>query len=138
MIVTDLDTLQKVSKEFEGTEEELDIIINMLEKELKDCKLNGVGLAMIQIGFPVRVSIIRTSKLKLDLVNPVIIGGSRLVVLREGCLSFPNEFINVRRQEDITVRNGDGEVIILSGFEAQAVQHEIDHFNGLTMFDREV
>jgi len=105
---------------------------------LDNCENAGVGLAAIQIGIPVRVGIIRTPKLKLDLVNAEIISGSEMHPVQEGCLSFPGEFIIVNRMKNILVRNEDGRIYELSEFEAQAIQHEIDHFNGLTMFDRRV
>lgn len=136
MIITNEKQLRIKSKEFQGTEEDLAALIFELEFELKNCQNPGVGLAAIQIGKPVKVAIIRTDKLKLDLVNAEIIGGSRVIKLKEGCLSFPNQFIDVMRMENVTVLNNGFETTELSGFEAQVVQHETDHFNGLTMFDR--
>ena len=138
MIVTNEEQLRIQSEPFTGTEEELSNLIKVLEFELELCENPGVGLAAIQIGIPVQVGIIRTEEIGLDLVNTKIVSCSEMVKLREGCLSFPGQFIDVYRMHTITMDNKDGEIMEISGFIAQAVQHEVDHFSGLTMFDRRV
>jgi peptide deformylase len=74
------------------------------------------------------------------MVNPRIIerGGSR--VFREGCMSVPEYTGNVTRAEHIVVeftnRQGQLRVVESSGFEAVAIQHELDHLDGLLFLDR--
>ena len=136
MIITDEKTLRIKSNLFDGTRLELSDLVTTLEIELENCGFPGVGLAAIQIGVPIQVGIIRTEKLYLDLINTTIVGGAGMKKMKEGCLSFPNQFIDVWRMKEIRLLNNGYEEYELSGFEAQAVQHEIDHFNGLTMFDR--
>lgn len=138
MIVTNEQQLRIKSELFQGTPEDLANLIANLENELENSPNPGVGLAAIQIGIPVRVGIIRTAEMNIDLVNPEIIDGYEMVKLIEGCLSFPGQFVNVMRMTNITIINNGFETIELSGFVAQAVQHEIDHMDGLTMFDRRV
>lgn len=140
MIVTDEKQLRVKSEPFMGNQSQLQDLVCKLVKELNESENPGVGLAAIQIGIPLQVGIIRTDKLSLNLVNPKILDGTNMVELIEGCLSFPGKFIDVRRMESIKIENqeDDKEIIELTGFEAQAVQHEIDHFNGLTMFDRRI
>jgi len=61
------------------------------------------------------------------------------ILEEEGCLSFPGVFIKTRRSMAIVVKD-DGEFrygVPMNGFAARALQHEIDHQNGIVMFDRE-
>ena len=136
MIVTNEKQLRIKSESFLGSPIDLSNIVKKLEKALDECSNQGVGLAAIQIGMPVQVGIIRTKKLNINLFNAEIISGNDIQKLNEGCLSFPNQFIDVFRMGTVTFKNGDGEVYTVSGFEAQAVQHEIDHWNSILMFDR--
>ena len=102
-----------------------------------------VGIAAPQIGEPVRVAVVNvsghrkatTSHGELVLVNPVIVASSGGEVGREGCLSIPELTANVRRATHITVQ-ADGLRVETEGFEARALQHEIDHLDGLLFLDR--
>lgn len=77
---------------------------------------------------------------RMVLVNPVIVEQSGEAVGREGCLSVPDYTGNVSRAINITVRanhaNGDEFVIKSEGFEARAIQHELDHLDGKLFLDR--
>ena len=111
---------------------------------------HSVGIAAPQIGDLRRVVVVdvSTSKLgqqqhnhgRLEMVNPVIIERSGSRVFREGCMSVPEYTGNVTRAEQIVVeftdRRGRLRVIQSSGFEAVAIQHEIDHLDGLLFLDR--
>ena len=102
-----------------------------------------VGIAAPQIGEAVRVAVVdvsthpkaTTSHGELVLVNPVIVAAAGAEVGREGCLSIPELTGNVRRATEITVQ-ADGLRLDASGFEARALQHEIDHLDGLLFLDR--
>ena len=104
---------------------------------------NGVGLAAPQIGLLKRIVVIDVSKEKnspLYLVNPEIIAHSEEMQKEyEGCLSIPNQFAPVERFQAVTVRfiNEKGKETILEaeGFLAIALQHEIDHLNGVLFID---
>jgi peptide deformylase len=113
----------------------------------------GVGLAAPQIGVPAQVSVIdvslgRSKKRggtprnhgRLVLVNPILVEGKGLQVPREGCLSVPDLLANVNRYQTVTVKALDLEgapfVIHAEGFEALALQHEIDHLEGTLFLDR--
>lgn len=111
---------------------------------------HSVGVAAPQIGDLRRVVVVDVSSSKLgqqqpnhgllEMVNPRIIehGGSR--VFREGCMSVPEYTGNVTRAERIVVeftdRAGHRRVIESHGFEAVAIQHELDHLDGLLFLDR--
>jgi peptide deformylase len=102
-----------------------------------------VGIAAPQIGELVRVSVVDCTGHpkapenhgELVLVNPVIVAASGSKVGREGCLSIPELTGNVRRATHITVE-ADGLRVEAEGFEARAIQHEIDHLDGLLFLDR--
>ena len=107
---------------------------------------NGIGLAANQIGINKRVCVVNVKE-PLVLINPKIINKSKeKFVFPEGCLSFPNDKIKTTRYQDIVVE-ADNHQSRLSfsanskdindAFECVCVQHEIDHLNGITMFDRE-
>lgn len=114
-------------------------IINKLEAELKNSKILGVGLAAPQIGIKKRVLIIR-GKTKINLVNPVIIKQYDLMEFNdEGCLSYPDIYLTTKRFNEIFVQDLFHTAgIILVGIDAVIVAHEIDHLNGITMFDHQI
>jgi peptide deformylase len=76
----------------------------------------------------------------LVLINPQIDLGSETEIGTEGCLSFPEITGEIERAKSITVRaqNLDGESIEIetTGFLARAIQHEVDHLNGILFVDR--
>ena len=102
-----------------------------------------VGVAAPQIGELVRVAVVDCSQHpkaaehhgELILVNPVIVARSGGEVGREGCLSIPELTANVRRATAVTVEAA-GLRVEATGFEARALQHEIDHLDGLLFLDR--
>ena len=102
-----------------------------------------VGIAAPQIGELVRVAVVDCTGHpkapechgELVLVNPVIVEASGSKVGREGCLSIPELTGNVRRATHITVE-AEGLRVEAEGFEARAIQHEIDHLDGLLFLDR--
>jgi len=123
--------------------EGINYIISNLEYDLKNSKISGVGLSAIQIGYPVRLSIIRTKKVSLNLINAKIIEKEDPIVFKgEGCLSFPNIYFNTTRFNQITIENttieGNKEILVFEGFEAVAIQHEIDHQDGILFFDHKL
>jgi peptide deformylase len=139
MIITNQKTLRQPSKKFKGSKEDLGKLIKQLETELDKSKIPGVGLSAIQIGIPLRVAIIRTNNLRLDLYNAKIIGSKAPIVFKnEGCLSIPNKFMNTLRLNYIEVKNGDGTIIKIKGFNAVVAQHELDHQNGILFTDRAI
>src|SRR3712207_3340532 len=101
----------------------------------------GVGLAAPQIGVPLQVAVIETEPEKVHvIVNPEIVKLEGEHVLDEGCLSVPGYWGQVTRAERVTVKARDlkGKEIRLTGegLFGQALQHEIDHLNGMVYVDR--
>ena len=110
---------------------------------------HSVGVAAPQIGVLQRAVVVDVSKSKLgkdnnhgllEMINPEIIEKSGSKMMREGCMSVPDYTGNVTRAEHIvlefTDRSGQLRVIEASGFEAVAIQHELDHLDGLLFLDR--
>ena len=106
-----------------------------------------VGIAATQCGIPLRVALVDVSRRpnienhgRLVLVNPEILTWEGFGVGREGCFSVPDYTGNIVRAERITVHyqdeHGTQHAAAFQGFEARAVQHEIDHLNGLLFLDR--
>ncbi|MBM4438301.1 MAG: peptide deformylase [Actinobacteria bacterium] len=109
---------------------------------------NGLGLAAPQIGLPLRVAVIELPKeeddpqagLRYTLINPVIVRPGKPVPMWEACLSIPNFYGRVERAEQVTVEYTglDGARVRLKaqGLLAHAVQHELDHLDGVLFIDR--
>ena len=103
----------------------------------------GIGLAATQVNFHQRIIVIDISDQcnePICFINPEIIEKSGEIQWEEGCLSVPDYYENVIRANDIKVQalNQHGETFELEASEMLSVciQHEIDHLNGITMFDR--
>ena len=143
MIIKDKNKLQEKCSPVSIKEGE-EIGVRLLH-ELRESK-NGIGLAANQIGINKRVCVINVKE-PLVLINPKIVEKSKeQFVFPEGCLSFPDSKIKTQRHQDIVVEadNHKGKLSfsanskdINDAFECVCVQHEIDHLNGITMFDRE-
>ena len=107
---------------------------------------NGVGLAAPQIGVTKRITVIDVSHPEEEendpivLINPEIIEEEGKIKWEEGCLSFPGLYGDVKRAAKVTVRaqNREGEVYEIEGEEllAVALQHEIDHLDGILFIER--
>jgi len=110
-------------------------VIEALKASLKDGM--GIGLSAIQIGQPVRVFIV----FDLIAINPEIVSFSKEAESStEGCLSFPRNFtrVIVRSKEiDLKYYDEDGECKTehFDGLESFAIQHEMDHLNGIVIID---
>jgi peptide deformylase len=99
----------------------------------------GIGLAANQVGVPLQVAIIELEDTITELINPQIVRASGEVVDWEGCLSIPGFVAEVTRHEKVTVKARDrhGKEFRVKGEDlfARALQHEIDHLNGILYID---
>ena len=103
---------------------------------------NGVGLAANQVGMTQKVCVVNVEK-PIILVNPEITGKFDKIYFQEACLSFPGDYVITKRYANIAVKADNHPDILLFSkvknlLECVCVQHEIDHLNGITMYDREV
>lgn len=106
----------------------------------------GAALAAIQIGEPIRLTVVRDSFESskehsfTTLINPEIVKSSpEMVTDVEGCLSVPGIYGRVKRHLKVKVKalneNGDELRLTLEGFPARVLQHEIDHMHGVIFLD---
>jgi len=99
----------------------------------------GIGLAANQIGVPLQVAVIELEENVTELINPQIVRGSGEAIDWEGCLSVPGFVAEVKRRAKVTVKARDrhGREFRIKGDElfARALQHEIDHLNGILYID---
>jgi peptide deformylase len=99
----------------------------------------GIGLAANQVGVPLQVAIIELEDTITELINPQIVRTSGELVDWEGCLSIPGFVDEVTRHEKVTVKARDrhGKEFRVKGEDlfARALQHEIDHLNGILYID---
>lgn len=115
----------------------LDLVTDLAETMLAN---NGIGLSANQCGLPYRVFVMLGDEL-IPCFNPRIVDVSReTVILEEGCLSYPNFFVKVKRPRRIKVRFADpnGKIVtqIFDGMTARVFQHELDHLNGINYQQR--
>ena len=145
MIIKDKNKLQEKCIEVTDFKEGEKIAADLLS-ELGNSK-TGIGLAANQIGYDKRVCVVNVKE-PLVLINPKIIDKSKeTFIFPEGCLSFPNKKIKTTRHISISVEcdNMDSTLFftadssnIEDALECACIQHEIDHLDGITMFDRQV
>lgn len=102
---------------------------------------NGIGLALPQVGINRRIFIMGNKDLLVGCINPVIINYRGLYKDQEGCLSFPNLWLNVNRASEIDVRfyqvDGTVKEVTLNGLMARVYQHELEHLDGIC-FDTKI
>lgn len=108
-----------------------------LYKDLAETMIDadGMGLSANQIGVPTRMFVMRAESV-IGVINPRIVEVSNeQVVLEEGCLSYPNLFVKIKRPKTIKVRfthpDGKTETKTFDGITARVFQHEMDHLNGI-------
>ena len=132
--------------------ERIDAAIQGLLTDLLDTMRAGpgsVGVAAPQIGVSLRACVVDVSANRrgkddnhglLLMLNPEIIAAAGVAVMREGCMSVPDYTGDVERATTVTVRyldqSGAQQTIVANGFEAVAIQHELDHLDGILFLDR--
>lgn len=132
--------LRQRADEVAGVDDEVRTLVDDLLDTMRADK--GVGLAANQVGVARRVAVVDTNdgQPPLVLINPVVLERSGKAVEEEGCLSIPEIYGNVERALHIVVETTglDGRRITAEADElrARAVQHEIDHLDGILFLDR--
>jgi peptide deformylase len=107
-----------------------------------------VGLAAPQIGVSRRAIVVDVSRHPKTtkshgmfvMFDPIVLDLKGKEIGREGCMSVPDLTANVARAKDVVVKGrspgGDDLVVATEGFEARALQHEVDHLDGYLILDR--
>jgi peptide deformylase len=134
--------LRRKTVPVERFDAELTSLIEDLIETMYDAE--GVGLAAPQVGDPRRVTVIDVSEERdgsrvLELVNPRILRSAGTVESEEGCLSIPGMVESIERAAEVEVEYQDrrGERQVVGGTEllSRALQHEIDHLDGILFID---
>ena len=134
--------LRRETEPVEAITAELQRLIDDMFETMQAAK--GVGLAAPQIGVSRRVAVVDVgveSGPPLVLINPRIVESSDEVeTAEEGCLSIPEIYGEVERPYAVVLealdRNAKPYRVATTGFQARAVQHEIDHLDGILFLDR--
>ena len=101
---------------------------------------NGMGLSANQIGVRTRAFVMRAEEI-IGVFNPRIVDeSSEMVTLEEGCLSYPNLFVKIKRPKSIKVRfttpAGETSTKTFTGMTARVFLHELDHLDGVVYTSR--
>ena len=137
-------SLRQKSKEISKISKKIKILAeNMIDTMYKN---NGVGLAAPQVGENIRMFVIDVSEAN-EPYNPIVFINSKIIKkegathAKEGCLSFPNAYVDVRRYSYVKVKALDlsGKPFVIEAKEgsllARAIQHENDHLDGILFID---
>jgi peptide deformylase len=130
--------------------EKVDRIDGEVKKLIRDMtetmyQANGIGLAACQVGVSRRVIVVDVSPIDQEkdffsVINPEVISEEGEIEHEEGCLSVPDCLEKLKRKEKVLVRGfspmGKEIEISAEGILAIAIQHEIDHVNGVLILDR--
>lgn len=138
---------QQLSKE--PAEEVTEITSEIKELCIDMCvtmkKANGIGLAAPQVGVNKRIIVVNTATYSdahfcTFMINPEILETREEQNIKEGCLSFPGQYVKVKRAKRVTVKymNSQGDVLIqnFQGLAAQVIQHECEHLLGITFLEK--
>jgi peptide deformylase len=140
--------LKKTARKIERFDEEIQGLMTDLVDTMR-AGPGSVGVAAPQIGVSLRACVVDVSGNRLGkennhgllvMFNPEIIAREGSSIMREGCMSIPDYTGDVERATSITVnfldQNGNVNTVDASGFEAVAIQHELDHLDGILFLDR--
>jgi peptide deformylase len=128
--------IDKISKEI------FTLADDMIETMLNN---DGLGLAATQVNSPWRLFVINASldggvPKPMVVINPRVISQEGLDVHEEGCLSFPDLYLNIERPQKVRIHAKDlyneSTILEATGLLARAVMHEIDHLDGILFIER--
>jgi len=137
--------LKEKSKKVKVFDENLHKLLDAMHPFM--IETNGIGLAAIQVNYAIRALVLNIPDEEgeqhpenlLEIINPVITHKSGETTYQEGCLSVPKFYEDVQRYETVVVnyQDRDGNTKILEADEllAIAIQHEIDHLEGILFID---
>ena len=138
--------LRQISKEVTTFDTKLHALLDAMNPMMIDT--NGIGLAAIQVGYAIRVLTLNIPDEEgeqhpenlLEIINPVVIDKSGETLYQEGCLSVPKFYEDIKRFEKISIhyqdRDGKKMQIDADGLLAIAIQHEMDHLEGILFIDK--
>ena len=137
-------TLRRLAKPLRRVDAELQRMVRHMFDLMYEHR--GIGLAATQVDLPYRLFIINLESdpgrqdQEFVFINPVLSNRKGMAEAEEGCLSLPGLYANVKRPDRVTINaftlGGQELNLELSGLFARAVQHEVDHLDGVLFIDR--
>ena len=127
-----------------GCSEDLDRV-ELKENLIETMKnFHGIGLSANQCGIMERVFVMYSDVKKDEIIacfNPQILSeGTEMIIMDEGCLTWPGLWLKVRRPDHINCsfedENGDSQQVTMMGLECRVFQHEMDHMDGTNFTKR--
>lgn len=138
--------LREVSKSVDSFDATLHTLLDAMYPVMM--ATNGIGLAAIQVAHPLRALILNIPNEEgeqpdenlLEIINPVVLETKGETVYQEGCLSVPKFYEDVARHDTITIsyqdRFGEHKKLEADGLLSIAIQHEMDHLEGILFIDK--
>ncbi len=130
--------LREESEEVAEVDDEVRAFVDDLFETMAAAE--GIGLAANQVGVARRIAVVGIEDDQLVMINPRVIESSGKDTAEEGCLSIPEIFADVTRPDRIVLealdRDGNHYRLEADGLKARAIQHEIDHLDGILFLDR--
>lgn len=135
--------LLKVGKPVQVFDANLEALVSDMFETMYDAR--GVGLAAPQVGISKRLFVMDCSagedpSRRFVIINPEIVATEGSQVGKEGCLSFPGVYTDIKREMRVVVRfqnlKGEWQELDVTGLEARCVLHETDHCDGIVFLDR--
>ena len=139
--------LRQKSTKVESFDESLHTLLDDMYETMIES--GGVGLAAIQIGIAKQILVINLPRDEdkqqykedlLEVINPTFLTQEDDIEWEEGCLSVPEFYESVKRFNKVSIaykdRFGNDKILQAEGFLAVALQHEIDHLNGILFVDK--
>ena len=126
--------------DFDNPKEDPKTIVENMAEAME--KYGGLGLSANQVGLPYKMFVMKTAdKGTVGFFNPKITRVSQETDnLKEGCLSFPDIYLMIKRSKTIELEyqdeQGESHTLVLEGMAARCVQHECDHLNGILFIQR--
>ena len=138
--------LREISQEVNSFDAKLHKLLDAMYPIMMNT--NGIGLAAIQVAHPIRALILnipdedgeQPKENLLEIINPVITHKDGESIYQEGCLSVPSFYEDIKRFESVTInyqdRDANTKTIEADGLLAIAIQHEMDHLEGILFIDK--
>lgn len=130
--------LRQKAKRVSSIDNSIQRLINDMVETMQQA--DGVGLAAPQIGVSLRVAVLQMpGEEPMAIINPQFVKRSGEQEVTEGCLSIPGYFGQIKRSASVVVKglDSEGKAIRIKaiGLMAEALEHEIDHLNGILYID---
>jgi len=129
--------LRQRSKEVGVVDDEVRRLVDDMYETMDAAR--GVGLAANQVGVARRVAVVDADEDRFEMIDPVILESEGRAAAEEGCLSIPEIYGDVSRPDRVVIeatdRDGNRYRKEATGLKARAIQHEIDHLDGILFLD---